>query len=298
MESKHCSAIPVIKQEYFENDNIIQNIKIEDQEYGEENIMNNKTIIKQENADGLMKLKKECFYGIQEEWFQQQTLKWSENQISNLKARDRSIKNLEEKVRQLTKEKEAIKKEFYDYKKGVKNLQKKYEETIEKFSETTNENTKLRENDQLRSHELLQSKIFGKKILPQSSSPVVTKKIKLEKCNWCQFKSVDDGRLKTHIKKKHQQCDICDISFKTSVSQRQHMRLKHDKEPNTKPKRGPRVNPSVTQKVEFNKPEKLLTKSQMLAYRVLRRRERMPEILFTSKPDWSYFSSVFKKEYH
>ncbi len=100
----------------------------------------------------------------------------------------------------MTKEKEAIKKEFDDYKKGVINLQKKYEETIE--------NIKLRENAQLRSHELLQSNIFGKKILPLSSSPVVTKKMKLGKCNWCQFKSVDDGRLKTHINKKHQQCDI------------------------------------------------------------------------------------------
>ena len=78
-----------------------------------------------------------------------------ENQVSKLKAeieaKNTSVKELEEKVKKLEKEKRAIKKEFDDHKKDVMNLKKKYDETIEKVSELTNENTKLKEtNDSIK----------------------------------------------------------------------------------------------------------------------------------------------------
>ena len=70
-----------------------------------------------------------------------------------------------------------------------------------------------------------------------------------------------------------------------------------------------KTNPGL-QKVEFNEKQKLMIKSQMLAYRMLRRRERLPEVVFNaatnknfrsssshSKTDLSYLSSLFKKEY-
>ena len=67
---------------------------------------------------------------------------------------------------------------------------------------------------------------------PASQEPVVAKK-QPEKCTWCLFKSVDEGRLKTHIREKHHQCDICDIAFKTPVSLREHLRQRHGKKNGT-----------------------------------------------------------------
>ena len=70
------------------------------------------------------------------------------------------------------------------------------------------------------------------------------------------------------------------------------------------------ANPSGKQKVEFDERQKLMIKSQMLAYRMLRRKERLPEVVFNaatnknfrnstshSKTDLSHLSSLFKKEY-
>ena len=70
------------------------------------------------------------------------------------------------------------------------------------------------------------------------------------------------------------------------------------------------ANQSVIKKVEFNEREKLMIKSQMLAYRMMRRREILPEVVFEaatnkkfresqkcSKADLSHLSSLFKKEY-
>ena len=69
-------------------------------------------------------------------------------------------------------------------------------------------------------------------------------------------------------------------------------------------------NLSGKQKVEFDERQKLMIKSQMLAYRMLRRKERLPEVVFNaatnknfrnstshSKTDLSHLSSLFKKEY-
>ena len=70
------------------------------------------------------------------------------------------------------------------------------------------------------------------------------------------------------------------------------------------------ANPSGKQKVEFDERQKLMIKTQILAYRMLRRKERLPEVVLNaatdknfrnsashSKTDLSYLSSLFKKEY-
>ena len=73
----------------------------------------------------------------------------------------------------------------------------------------------------------------GRRDNPFVPAPPVPTGDKLHKCTWCQFKSVDKARLKNHIKEKHQQCDICEVAFKTPVSLREHMRTVHDKQHGT-----------------------------------------------------------------
>ena len=79
-------------------------------------------------------------------------------------------------------------------------------------------------------------KAGGKRVTPAAPAnqePVVTAKKQPEKCTWLLFKSVDEGRLKNHIREKHQQCDVCNIAFKTSVSLREHLKQRHGKQNGT-----------------------------------------------------------------
>ena len=111
------------------------------------------------------------------------------------------------------------------------------------------------------------------------------------------------SQLKTYVNKRKEANKTSSPKFKEIT--------KTDTPDSLKTKSTPvAVNPSVKQKVEFDEREKLMIKSQMLAYRMLRRNEALPEVVFNaatnknfrnssnhSKEDLSYLSSLFKKEY-
>lgn len=105
------------------------------------------------------------------------------------------------------------------------------------------------------------------------------------------------SQLKTYVNKRKE-------ANKTSTPKVKEI-IKTDTPDSLKTKTTP-----VKQKVEFDEREKLMIKSQMLAYRMLRRNEALPEVVFNaatnknfrnssnhSKEDLSYLSSLFKKEY-
>ena len=63
------------------------------------------------------------------------------------------------------------------------------------------------------------------KLTPKSQE----KELDKEKCNWCKFRSKDKEKRLSHSIEKHEVCDICDISFMTVKSLREHMKRSHDK---------------------------------------------------------------------
>ena len=110
-------------------------------------------------------------------------------------------------------------------------VKKKYEELLEnkKSPEAASIDN---ENDNIEVL-VINKQRGGRRDNPAVPTPLVPTEDKLHKCTWCQFRSVDKARLKNHIKEKHQQCDICEVAFKTPVSLREHMRNRHDKQNGT-----------------------------------------------------------------
>ena len=238
MEVNHCSTAPAIKQEYFEN------IKMEDQEYEKKfNIVDN---IKPENDDGfnlellklikkhssgfnyddeLMKLVEEFSNDVQAV-VKHQAFKGSDDQVSKLKAeieaKDRSVKKLQEKVKQLEKEKVALKKDLnlYKNKKDAKNFQKKYDSKIADRKILT---FTSRRRDDLFTLAAPVSQMPGQGLTNISGN------ISFGQCPWCRFRTFFEGSYNSHIRMHHKHCEICDFSFDSIESLGEHMSKKHDK---------------------------------------------------------------------
>ena len=252
--------------------------------------------------------------GVEDSFHQQALMK------AEIESKDRSVKRLEERVKQLEKEKEGIKKEFDNHKIHVENLRtsnhstitnlasnyhealgmvsdlnkenskligeneslkEKYDRTVAKMSELTQENSKLRANDGL---------------MEQLNR--ITKEYESLKANTTtsEAASLDSSVIKDEYKNKKKE-EL--VNNKNAPG----MRIEPIVQANQKPVITAK---QLTSRPEFNDQAKLMIKSQLLAYRMLWRRERVPQVVFnaatnenfiSSLTDQSYLRSLFIKEY-